>query len=183
VTAGGAEGLRAYEVTHDESGRPSSERDGACICDYNPATTEGPVEECPFHGRAYGYWIERGDALAEQIADLRTLLAAQSGPEVVGDGEAGVSEFWRQPEITPALIAEAQGVASDLANPTPAEPRGDAAGLEAVLAGHRGVWRGFTDWHCSCSETIADERVGRMSAEMCHNAHLAAVIVEAGWKR
>lgn len=47
--------------------RPSNERDGACICDYNPETTDGPQEDCPFHGRPYAYWIERGDELQQRI--------------------------------------------------------------------------------------------------------------------
>lgn len=50
------------------SGRPSNERDGACICDYNPDTTDGPQEDCPFHGRPYAYWVERGDTLADRLA-------------------------------------------------------------------------------------------------------------------
>jgi hypothetical protein len=57
----------------DASGRPSNERDGACICDYNPSTTDGPQEDCPFHGRPYAYWIERGDALADRLAAVSAL--------------------------------------------------------------------------------------------------------------
>lgn len=45
-------------ITVSPGGRPSNERDGECICDYNPDTTEGPLEDCPFHGRPYGYWVE-----------------------------------------------------------------------------------------------------------------------------
>lgn len=56
--------------------RPSNERDGACICDYDPATTDGPQEDCPFHGRPYSYWIERGDTLADERDELRCQLAA-----------------------------------------------------------------------------------------------------------
>jgi hypothetical protein len=62
-----------------EHGRPSNERDGACICDYNPSTTDGPQEDCPFHGRPYAYWIERGDALAERLAAIEALLT--TGPK------------------------------------------------------------------------------------------------------
>lgn len=59
------------------SGRPSNERDGACICDYDPETTEGPVEHCPFHGRPYSYWVERADrTTADHAAALRAADAA-----------------------------------------------------------------------------------------------------------
>lgn len=56
--------LHPYEVMHDGSGRPSSERDGPCTCDYNPETTGGPEEDCPFHGRPYAEWVDRADTLA-----------------------------------------------------------------------------------------------------------------------
>ena len=48
--------------------RPSNERDGACICDYNPETTDGPQEDCPFHGRPYAYWVERAADLQSRLA-------------------------------------------------------------------------------------------------------------------
>jgi hypothetical protein len=56
------------------SGRPSNDRDGACICDYNPATTDGPQEDCPFHGRLYAYWVKRGDALTARLAAVEAIL-------------------------------------------------------------------------------------------------------------
>jgi len=67
---------RLAEVAVSSSGRPSNDRDGACICDYNPETTEGPVEDCPFHGRPYAYWIERGDALQARAEKAEADLAA-----------------------------------------------------------------------------------------------------------
>lgn len=57
----GAAGVRT-------SGRPHNDRDGACICDYNPDTTGGPLEDCPFHGRPYAYWVERSDSLGDRLA-------------------------------------------------------------------------------------------------------------------
>jgi hypothetical protein len=63
-----------HNADYDAHGRPSTERDGACICDYNPSSTDGPQEDCPFHGRPYVYWIERGDALAERLRAVETLL-------------------------------------------------------------------------------------------------------------
>lgn len=67
-------GETTQKPDYDASGRPSSERDGTCICDYNPDTTDGPQEDCPFHGRPYAYWIERGDALAERLAAVERVL-------------------------------------------------------------------------------------------------------------
>lgn len=33
-------------------------RDGECTCDGNPATTDGPDEFCPYHGRSYRELVE-----------------------------------------------------------------------------------------------------------------------------
>ncbi len=45
------------------------ERDGECICNTGP-DTEGPDEECPWHGREYRYWV---DALVAAHADNERL--------------------------------------------------------------------------------------------------------------
>jgi hypothetical protein len=59
--------------------RPTSDRDGPCICDYGP-NTDGPQEDCPFHGRPYAYWVERGDALTARLARVEALAV-----EIVGE--------------------------------------------------------------------------------------------------
>ena len=56
-------------------GRPYDERDGACICDYNPETTDGPQEDCPHHGRPYAYWIEYGDKQQTRAEAAEAALA------------------------------------------------------------------------------------------------------------
>lgn len=76
-------------MTVSSSGRPRSDRDGPCICDYNPDTTDGPEEDCPFHGRPYGYWVERGDDLTARLAVLeRQLAAARSALAACADVRA-----------------------------------------------------------------------------------------------
>ena len=35
----------------------------SCICDTNPATADGPKEDCPRHGRSYTDWVERSNRL------------------------------------------------------------------------------------------------------------------------
>ena len=52
-----------------EHGRPVSRRDGPCTCDYNPETTDGPDEFCPFHGRSYGEWVEWAERVEAPAAD------------------------------------------------------------------------------------------------------------------
>jgi hypothetical protein len=47
------------------------ERDGGCICDGNPATTGGPEEDCPWHGREYRYWVDGCASLAAEVERLR----------------------------------------------------------------------------------------------------------------
>lgn len=74
---------RSYEVQHDGSGRPSSERDGPCTCDYNPETTGGPEEDCPFHGRSYAEWVQRGDTLAERLSTIA--VAPEAVAEVLAE--------------------------------------------------------------------------------------------------
>lgn len=44
---------------------------GPCHCDGNPATTNGPEEDCPQHGRPYSYWVEGCQTLAAREAGLR----------------------------------------------------------------------------------------------------------------
>jgi hypothetical protein len=47
------------------------ERDGGCVCDGNPATTDGPQEDCPWHGREYRYWVDSCATLAAENERLR----------------------------------------------------------------------------------------------------------------
>lgn len=88
----------------DAHGRPSNERDGACICDYNPSTTDGPNECCPFHGRPYDYWIARGDVL---LRLNEAALAKVSRVEALADEWASDpvgGDLWRS-EAVDALRA------------------------------------------------------------------------------
>ena len=48
------------------------DRDGECICDGNPATTDGPQEFCPWHGRPYREVVEILESLAEERARLHS---------------------------------------------------------------------------------------------------------------
>lgn len=155
MTAGGAEGLRvAVEALADEWEQRANE---VRVSDFAP----------------------RGLSLIVHAEELRALLVAQSGPEVVGGplcfgcGTAlryttGVGVKFRtcDTEACPGNLT-----AHD--DPTPADPRGGAAGLEAVLAGHRLT----TPVQCACGWRETDHGAGTWAA------HLAAVIVEAGWKR
>lgn len=52
----------------------ANERLGSCCCDRNPATTQGPEEDCPHHGRRYSDWVERGDVLAQRLATASAKL-------------------------------------------------------------------------------------------------------------
>lgn len=45
-------------------------RDGECICDGNPETTDGPDEFCPWHGRPYRELVEILDRLAAERAEV-----------------------------------------------------------------------------------------------------------------
>lgn len=80
-----------------------AERDGDCICDTNPETTDGPDECCPWHGRAYSDWIDWGVTLQEcvverdaTIARVREVAArgGQPGRWVLSDDE-GSPGYWR----------------------------------------------------------------------------------------
>lgn len=42
---------------------------GHCHCDKNPATTNGPEEDCPQHGRPYEYWVEAVGTLEARLAE------------------------------------------------------------------------------------------------------------------
>ena len=108
--------------------RPSSDRDGECICDYNPETTDGPQEDCPFHGRSYAYWIERGDALAARLeaaeAAVERVGAALSDQVEVAlpiarwlvNADKGAGQYARvNPDALLALIDEATAVRAALA--------------------------------------------------------------------
>lgn len=64
--------------------RPESDRDGPCVCDYNPETMDGPSEDCPFHGRPYRYWIERGDALQQRVDRVAALAASMAEDSPLG---------------------------------------------------------------------------------------------------
>lgn len=68
--------------------RPSSERDGACICNYGP-DTEGPDECCPFHGRPYAYWVERGDVLQRRAEVAEAAIDRVRRRHPRGDEEPG----------------------------------------------------------------------------------------------
>lgn len=52
------------------------EHHGKCICDTNPATTDGPDEFCPWHGRSYTEILEWGEKQAERAARVEGLCLA-----------------------------------------------------------------------------------------------------------
>ena len=47
---------------------------GDCICDLNPATTDGPQEFCPEHGRPYSDLLDGIESQARQLADIREVV-------------------------------------------------------------------------------------------------------------
>lgn len=49
------------------------DRHGKCICNLNPATTDGPQEFCPWHGRSYTEILEWGDKLTGRTLRVRAL--------------------------------------------------------------------------------------------------------------
>lgn len=55
------------------------QRDGECICDGNPSTTNGPEEDCPWHGREYSYWVERSAEVEKLRGGLDEMRAAMAG--------------------------------------------------------------------------------------------------------
>lgn len=64
-------------------------RDGDCICDGNPSTTNGPEEDCPWHGREYTYWVARADEVKE-VAEVEKLRASRTECQCwVGHGDCG----------------------------------------------------------------------------------------------
>ena len=57
--------VRELEARHDP-----------CICGpWHPAS-DGPKEECPRHGREYGWWVERAEAKERQLLDAEARLEA-----------------------------------------------------------------------------------------------------------
>lgn len=94
------ERLRYLGWSVSSSGRPHSDRDGDCTCDYNPGTTEGPEEDCPHHGRPYAYWIERGDALQAraEAAEARLAAVAALADEWEQDYPSALAACNREPD-------------------------------------------------------------------------------------
>ena len=66
--------------------RPTDHRGDVCHCDYNPATTQGPEEDCPVHGRRYSEWVERGDVLQRRIDAARDLILEWTNATCQTDG-------------------------------------------------------------------------------------------------
>lgn len=69
------ERLRYLGFDVSPAGRPRNNRDGACTCNYNPTTTSGPEEDCPFHGRAYADWVARAEAAEAALERARKALS------------------------------------------------------------------------------------------------------------
>lgn len=51
------------------------EQVGHYVCDRNPETTDGPSEDCPQHGRPYGYWVEGAEIQGARLAVLEQAVA------------------------------------------------------------------------------------------------------------
>lgn len=77
-------------------------RDGECLCDHNPSTTDGPQEDCPYHGRAYGYWVE---GVAQLQAVIERVRALALNPVQIVDGSRRVGPCVIPREILDALEA------------------------------------------------------------------------------
>jgi hypothetical protein len=45
-------------------------RDGDCVCDRGPES-DGPEENCPWHGRPYLYWVDGCASKASEAEKLR----------------------------------------------------------------------------------------------------------------
>lgn len=74
------------------------ERDGGCICDGNPATTNGPEEDCPWHGREYRYWVEGVACKAAEVVKLRgaieTIRGTAAFEALVTTGDSDRNRTW-----------------------------------------------------------------------------------------
>lgn len=57
-------------------------RDGDCICDRNPETSDGPDEFCPWDGRPYREVVGILEQQAAELAELRTTLRIESAEEL-----------------------------------------------------------------------------------------------------
>ena len=44
-----------------------------CTCDHNPATTNGPEEDCEIHGRPYAEWVKRAAGAQAESARIETV--------------------------------------------------------------------------------------------------------------
>lgn len=181
------------------NGRPQSERDGPCTCDYNPATTEGPVEDCPFHGRAYSEWIERGDALAARLAEveaerdrvvaadeargewvrgvvdscLRNERLARTRERALRDAVTALSDEWRS-EAKLAVRIE-RGFAADRLRALLAT---DAQPGPAVAEGEsdRGFWDGVDGMGGKMSGPHADLAANRLLAAADYSRRLTNLL-------
>jgi hypothetical protein len=70
------ERLRAGGPWVERMNAMKRERDGGCICDCNPETTDGPDEFCPWHGRTYRELVEGLESQAAEVERLQGLTAA-----------------------------------------------------------------------------------------------------------
>lgn len=104
------ERLRYLGFDVSPGGRPRNNRDGACTCDYNPETTSGPEEDCPFHGRAYADWVIRTEAAEVALERVRAALARWQASDDVA--------------VATILLVSRLTAALDGAHPTPSDGSG-----------------------------------------------------------
>lgn len=83
-------------------------RDGECICDHNPDTTQGPEDDCPWHGRAYKAWVEAANASAAEIEHLKGLQRddRQTAIDAVAERDAALAKVGELEDHVAALAEE-----------------------------------------------------------------------------
>lgn len=111
----GAVGYRIDIVNHDGWERVETctrserqwldYRDGVrCTCDHNPATTNGPEEDCEIHGRPYAEWVKRAAGAQAESARIETVRPGHVqvrvddldlGPDT-GDSEEDFVAGWQR---------------------------------------------------------------------------------------
>ena len=83
-----------------------------CTCDHNPATTNGPEEDCEIHGRPYAEWVKRAAGAQAESARIETVRPGHVhlhvddldlGPDT-GDSEEDFVAGWQSdfPEYSKA---------------------------------------------------------------------------------
>ena len=157
-----------------------------CTCDHNPATTNGPEEDCEIHGRPYAEWVKRAAGAQAESARIETVRPGHVhlhvddldlGPDT-GDSEEDFVAGWQSdfPEYSKAdLRLIYRAIAAQRAESTPTADEkptsttvtlycpdcGEAVHVTVVMLGRQGSgerWLGLRDSYVhTCPPRHADE--------------------------